>query len=421
MIARDMTNSIQKIINKILSQPQKRREIFYNQPLKIQAQIILKLTRHIQYDILQDTSNEKIADLLENMDSDEATDVIQLFTPEKQKALLKEVEGKIKGDISLLLRFDPETAGGMMNLNYIQVDSHQSIAEVAKLFKIYERKTGHLPAIIVSEKGRMIGYLPGHELGFAKPGEKAKKYVHRIQEISHLATREEAAEIFRNYPHNKLVVTGENGKVIGIIYSDDVLKFLHEEESKSLYDFAGVSEEEGVLDRAKTKIKFRYKWLIANLATSFLAAFTVGLFNETISKYVLLAVYMPIVAGMGGNAATQTLAVLVRGITLKQISLSTAWKTLRNEVASGFINGLINGVLVASVVMIVNGDAKIAIILGLAMIINLVVAGIFGTIVPLIMQKLKKDPASSTTIFITTATDVLGFLVFLGLATIILK
>ncbi len=175
-----------------------------------------------------------------------------------------------------------------------------------------------------------------------------------------------------------------------------------------------------MIDSVRTKVKHRYKWLIINLATAFLAAFTVSLFDETITKYVLLAVYMPIVAGMGGNAATQTLAILVRGIALKQITIQNAWKTLRREAGAGLINGLINGLIVALVVIIMNRDYKMAFVLSLAMVVNLVVAGVFGTIVPLVMQKLGKDPATSATIFITTATDVLGFLVFLGLASVIL-
>jgi magnesium transporter len=191
-------------------------------------------------------------------------------------------------------------------------------------------------------------------------------------------------------------------------------------EASTLYDFAGISQEESVSDPIRRKVNSRYRWLIINLGTAFLAAFTVGLFEDTLNKYVLLAIYMPIVAGMGGNSATQTLAVVVRGIALKQIELKTAWKTLKNEVGAGMINGLINGVIVAIVVTVLNGDVKIALILGLAMIVNLFVAGFFGTIVPLIMYKLGKDPATSATIFITTATDVLGFMAFLGLATIIL-
>jgi len=209
--------------------------------------------------------------------------------------------------------------------------------------------------------------------------------------------------------------------VLGIIYSDDVLQLMHEQESASLYDFAGISDEESVMDSTRRKVRFRYKWLIINLFTAFLAAFTVGLFEATLTKYVLLAVYMPIVAGMGGNAATQTLALVVRGISLKQIDLKTAGRTLRNEMSAGFINGLINGVIVCGVVIAKDGDYRIAIVLALAMVINLFVAGFFGTLIPLIMHKLKKDPATSATVFITTATDVLGFVAFLGLATIILR
>jgi magnesium transporter len=217
------------------------------------------------------------------------------------------------------------------------------------------------------------------------------------------------------------VVLNDDKTVLGIIYSDDVLQLMHEQESASLYDFAGINDEESVLDSTRRKVKFRYKWLIINLATAFLAAFTVGMFEEALTKYVLLAVYMPIVAGMGGNAATQTLALVVRGISLKQIDLKTAGKTLRNELGAGLINGLINGVLVAVVVIMFNRDLRIAVVLGLAMVINLLVAAFFGTMIPLIMQKLKKDPASSATVFITTATDVLGFIAFLGLGTIILR
>jgi len=186
-------------------------------------------------------------------------------------------------------------------------------------------------------------------------------------------------------------------------------------------NFAGVSKEEQVQDGPLTKVEFRYKWLIINLGTAFLAAFVVKMFDPTISKYVLLAVYMPVVAGMGGNAATQTLAVLVRGIAFNQINLSNAWKTIRNEVISGFINGIITGILAGAIVMLLDGNITLAIIIAVAMVMNLIVAGFFGAIVPLIMKKLGKDPASSATIFITTATDVFGFLAFLGLATLFLK
>jgi magnesium transporter len=270
------------------------------------------------------------------------------------------------------------------------------------------------------ENGKLKGYFPVHKLAFARPSEKAEKYVRSVIIVKHNATHSEVLRLFRSHPHNKIAVLGKQKNIVGVIYSDDVLRALKEGETSSLYSFAGVDNEESVLDSIKLKVQHRYKWLILNLATAFLAAFTVSLFDDLIAAYVLLAVYMPIVAGMGGNAGTQTLAVLVRGITLRQISLSTAWPTLKREIFAGIINGVINGILVASIVMIFNQNLKIAIILGMAMIINLFVASLFGTLVPLLMKKFGKDPATSATIFITTATDVLGFMAFLGLATLIL-
>jgi magnesium transporter len=256
---------------------------------------------------------------------------------------------------------------------------------------------------------------------FTKPGDRAENVVKKIRTIKHTAPSERVIERFLENPHQKIVVLGENNAVMGVLYSDDVIRILQEREISSLYDFAGLSEEETVEDSIKFKVKRRYKWLIINLFTGFIVAFTVNLFDETISKYVLLAVYMPIVAGMGGNAATQTLAILVRGITLNQISLETAMPTLLKEVGAGLINGVINGVIVFAIVYLFNRDPYVGLVLAAAMIINLLVAGFFGTLVPLLMKRLGKDPATSATIFITTATDVLGFLAFLGLATLVLK
>jgi magnesium transporter len=207
---------------------------------------------------------------------------------------------------------------------------------------------------------------------------------------------------------------------LGIIFSDDIIRMMQDEESASLYDFAGVNEEESVYDSSQRKVKFRHRWLIVNLGTAFLAAFVVSLFQNVIEKEVLLAIYMPIVAGMGGNAGTQTLAVLVRGLSNNDLGWKEISKTLRNEVKAGFINGLMIGVMVFLIVLLFNRNLLVGLILGIAMVSNLMTSAFFGTLVPVMMKRLGKDPASSATVFITTATDVLGFFVFLGLATILL-
>lgn len=409
------------IIHKLSFDAKRRKRLFLGIPEENRAEVLLKLSKHIQYDLIISLSDETLVNALSHLDPDEATDIVQLLPKNRQKRIIGKFNTDLKRNIEVLNAFDPETAAGLMNLDYIQADVDDKITDVAKQFKVHEKKTGRMPTILVMSEGKMKGYLPGHELGFAKPSDSVKRHIKKISTIPHSVAHDEVIRLFRNNPHNKIAVTGDHGNVVGIIYSDDVLKILEQENSSSLYDFAGVHEEESVTDSAAIKIRYRYKWLIINLATAFLAAFTVSLFHDVISKYVLLAVYMPIVAGMGGNAATQTLAVLVRGIALKQIELKTIWPTLKREVIAGIVNGMINGLLVASVVLIFNKDVKVALILGAAMIINLFVAASFGTFVPLLMKRFGKDPATSATIFITTATDVLGFMVFLGLATLILK
>lgn len=409
------------LLSDILFRKDKRTELFLQLSHEQRIELLHSLTPKVKKDILVHVPNEDLVDILQALDPDEATDMLQLLGKKKRENVLQLFSQDLKDQLSTLLAFDAQTAAGLMTLDYVQVDENDNIAEVAKKFKHHEKQTGRPPVILVLKDGKLAGFLPGHELGFARTSELIGKYVKRIKTISHAASHDEVTSLFRAHPHAKVAVLNDNDNAVGIIYSDDVLQLMQEQESSSLYEFAGIRQEEAVTDSTRSKVDSRYRWLIINLGTSFLAAATVSLFEDTLSKFVLLAIYMPIVAGMGGNAATQTLAVVVRGIALKQIELKTAWHTLKNEVGAGFINGLINGLVVAGVVIIFTGEYKMALVLALAMVINLVVAGFFGTIVPLIMSRLGKDPASSATIFITTATDVLGFLTFLGLATIILN
>ena len=405
----------------VLFRKDKRIDLFLSLSPKKRIELLDSVTELVKKDILSRIPEADLVALIEMVDPDEATDYLQLLSAPRREKTLQLLSSEIKDSLSTLLEFDADTAAGLMTLDYIQVQNDDTVAAVAKKFKQHEKRTGRLPVILVMKGEILSGYLPVHELGFARPAQKIESFVKRMPTISYAATHEKVIDKFHAHPHSKVAVLNDAKNVVGIIYSDDVLRLIEDQAAASLYDFAGVSDEEGVSDDAIRKVKFRYKWLVINLATAFLAAFTVGQFEATISKYVLLAVYMPIVAGMGGNAATQTLAVMVRGIALKQISLRTAFRTLKHEVGAGIANGLINGFLVAFIVIVKDHDIKIAIILAMAMVVNLIVAAAFGTIVPLIMSGLKKDPAASATIFITTATDVLGFLVFLGLATVILK
>jgi magnesium transporter len=411
---------MQSLIHDLTHKPKNRVELFVSLPIEKQAKTICKLSKRIQAHLLTHIDQESVLKLLTYVDPDVATDLLQTIPKKQQDQLLALLSEHLQKEIALLLQFDPKTAAGLMSLNYIRVESDEKVGSITKQIKKHEERTGKFPLVLVSEKESTVGYIPNHKLIFAEPEQEAKELAKPIPTLPSGLEYKKVIQHFLNNPHGKTAVIGEDNQVLGILYSEDVLRAIRDHEATTLYDFAGVKREETVFDSISEKVGFRYKWLIINLGTAFLASATVSLFNETISKYVLLAVYMPIVAGMGGNSATQTLAVLVRGIALQQIDLKTSLPALKREMGAALVNGLINGVLVAAIVLLFNKDAKLAVVLALAMVCNLLVASFFGTMVPLIMTKLGKDPAASATIFITTATDVLGFLVFLGLATVLL-
>jgi magnesium transporter len=411
----------EKVINDITRKSQQRQEIFRNLSVKQKADVILGLSKRLQSEIVLKLKKEEITEMLGHLDTDEATDILQLLPKRTRDSIILNLNEELRKEISLLLKFDPQTAAGLMNVDYIQVKAQETVSSAVEQIKVHEKRTGKIPTVLVVENGDLIGYLPNHELFFGRANSKVEKYAKKIIKIKYNAKIEKIVDLFQKNPHRKAVVLGESDNTLGIIYSDDVLSALREKSDASLYDFAGVSQEESVLDGFQIKVKNRYKWLNINLFTVLLASLVVGLFDDLISEFVLLAVYMPIVAGMGGNAGTQTLAVMVRGISLGQISLKNAWNTLRNEMGAGLVNGLINGLIITLVIYFKDGDFRIGMILALALVINLLIAAFFGTLVPLFMKKIGKDPATSATIFITTATDVLGFLIFLSLATWILR
>ncbi len=415
-----LTKSLKTLIHDISYSGSQRLSVFLALPIEQQSRVFLRLSKYVQRQLLKELKKDDIVLLLENLDPDEGTDLLQLLSKKQQTVLIAQLNDNLQKNISLLLEFDAKTAAGLMSLDYVQVDDTEKIEDIVLQVKKHENKTGRLPTILILKDGKLSGHLPGHKLVFAKPRDLASTYNKKIPSVNYLANFKEVLDIFRDNPHQKVVVIGQHKNILGVIYSDDVLQLIQDQSGSSLYGFAGVNQEETAFDSVKKKVKSRYKWLMINLFTTFMAASTVRLFEDTIAANVLFAVYMPIVAGMGGNAGTQTLAVMVRSLSTSDISTKVIFGIVKNEVSAGFFNGVINGILIATVVMLINSDVVVAITLAFAMIVNLTVAATFGTLMPVVMKKLGKDPASSATIFITTATDIIGFFAFLGLATILI-
>lgn len=385
-----------------------------------QGFILLMLSTRIQKEILSNLSDEEIIALLNPLDPEKATDILQLLPPSRTKKITEQLNDYVKEKVEFLLKFNPKAAAGLMHLNYMIIPKDLKLDKIIEDLHEYERKTGKFPTLLVVDDRKLIGELPGSTLALHKNNDVDPRYIRKVPSIRYDSDVPKVVNMFVRNPHSKVVVLDDNENILGIIHSNEILRLIDKSAMRDLYGFAGVAKEESALDSAMTKVRYRYKWLIVNLATAFLAASVVGLFTNTISKFTLLAVYMPIVAGMGGNAGTQALAVAVRGLVLKEVELKTSAKLIWNEMVSGAVNGVINGVIVAAIAIIFNKSPMLGLVIGTAMIINLINAGFFGALVPMVMKSLGKDPASSATIFITTATDVIGFFTFLGLASILL-
>lgn len=411
-------HKIAEVINHIHDQ---KRYIFSLLPPEIQSEVILQLTDQSKSLIVPKLSVYESARFLHFNDEDDATDIIQYLPQSKrQKVLLKLKEPKRK-KIEKLLMFGRETAGGLMDLDYIIVKDTFTFKDIADKVQDHISRENKVPFIVMtSEEGKVIGFIPHKNLIFNSPNAPISKMIQKLPLISHKEDQEKILQQIHNLKSDAIGVIDESGAILGIIHLRDLLRVAQAEATEDVYKFAGVQHEETPGDPIKLKVSMRYKWLIINLATAFLAASVVGIFQDTIAKMALLAVFMPIVAGEGGNAATQALAVVVRGIAMNEIEWQEAKGIIFKEAMAGLFNGVIVGIIAGLVAYMLHGTAMLGVVLGVAMIANLFIAGLFGALVPFILKTMKIDPAIASSIFVTTATDIIGFFVFLGLGTLLL-
>lgn len=386
-----------------------------------QRDLFYQLPETVRESLVDDFDQDQLYHFVRRLDPDEVADVLGYTDEDLREAVLERLDTDRREKAAFLLEFSPESAAGLMHLDYITVDVERSVDEIAARVQRHEDRTGRFPTIFVIDDDGLVGELPSQVLamGDDEPVD-LREHVLETPQVAYDRPDTEVIEVFRANPEGSVAVLDEDNSILGVIYAADLLRIIEEEVGDTLYEFTGVQEEENVLDGPMSKVRSRYKWLIINLGTAFLAAGAVGLFEDTIAAFTLLAVYMPVVAGMGGNAGTQSMAVTVRGLAFSHITLATGGRAVVNEILAGAANGAITGVLVALIATVFNQNPLLGLVLGVSMVLNLIIAGFFGTTIPLVLDRVGKDPATSATIFITTATDVLGFFIFLGLAQSIL-
>jgi magnesium transporter len=400
--------------------PHGKRKTFALLPPEKQAEVALVISEDSKHRIFPRLSDAVVARFLHFNDEDDATDILQYLSATRRAAILLSMREEKRRKIEKLLKFGSETAGGLMDLNFILVKPLFTFEEVLeKVQKHIEGKKRDMPTVlVVDEKGRIEGFIPERVLLFPPQNAKVEDQTVPLPVVSHKMDREKVMQVMARMRSEVLVVADEAEQVMGIIHLRDLMKVAQAEATEDIYRFAGVDVEAQPMDSVFLKVKRRYNWLLINLVTAFMASFVVSLFQDTISRFAILAVFMPIVAGQGGNAATQALAVVVRGLAVGELNWSKARKVIFREASAGVINGVITGTAAACAAIAFGAPPVLGFCLMAAMIINFFVAGFFGALIPLILKRLKIDPAVASSVFVTTMTDIFGFLAFLGLGSL---
>jgi magnesium transporter len=367
-------------------------------------------------------SAEEIARLAQEIASDDAAALIDHLPKELSTVVLELIRPRPGGGVSELLEYEERTAGRLMNPNVFalsedltageSITALQNARDVEMVFYLYA----------VDERRHLVGVVSLRRLLLVPPDTPLKRIMTTDVYSARVDTdQEEVARMVASYNLLAVPVVDAENKLAGVITVDDVIDVIKDEATEDVFRLAGVSKEDGVLTPPQESLRRRLPWLGVNLVTAFLAASVVGLFSNTINQVVVLAALMPIVAGMGGNAATQTLAVIVRGLALGELTWSNARQALIKEGLVGLGNGLALGLVAAIGAWAWKGNPVLGAVLAMAMIINMFIAATAGTLIPLGLRALKIDPALASSVFITTLTDVFGFFSFLGLATVFLR
>ena len=384
--------------------------------------VISNLQPEVQQSLLRDMPSDQVAEIIAHLASDDITDIVHNLGDEQAAQTLRDLDEYTESSPDLL-RYEDDTAGGIMRVEYLAAQDDWTVQDFIDHIR---QNPEDLPediskGFVMGTEGYLVGTVTlAHMLRF--PNHKRLVDIMRTKPITVTPDmhQSEVAKIFEKYDLNTCAVVDFRGRMLGCITVDDILDVVIEESHSEMLRSSGVQEEEDLFAPVKVVTRNRLPWLIINLATAVLASIVIGFFGASIEQLVALAVLMPIVASMGGNAAGQVIAVTIRALAMKQITQKNAQQVIWKEIAVGSLNGAILGIMLAVGTVAIYDSWGLAFVIFAACLINHVAAGVSGYLVPVIMDRRGIDPALSSSIWVTTVTDVVGFISFLGLATIFL-
>jgi len=416
-----MSREAESIAKKITYHRHDRVALMRGLSIPEQSAILQAVSPYVQQQILGALSNQEIIDILDHLDLQTAQRLVTCLKDQKRRdKIVSQLKTDIKDKVEYFLRFHPKATFSLVHFNYVFIPAVTTIKEASKIIETHYDETGKFPEILVHEAGMLQGEVPMSVLVRERSSLPLGKFAQPLTTITYQAEVSEIIETVTHSGKRKVVVLDHDGSVLGLIYADDALELFGHIPAESLYSLAGVDSSERPFDSAWRKFKHRYVWLVINLATGFLAGGVILAFQDTVDALTILSVYIPIVAGMGTNAASQTFAVMLRGITLGSITLKNAWPAIKGEIYAASMTGSLVGLLAALVSVLYNRDPFLGLVVAMSIVGVHIVAGFFGAFIPLLLKRFGKDPAATSMIFISTTTDVFGLLLLLGLGALIL-
>lgn len=386
------------------------------------ARVLEEADQKVQKKIMYSINSDRALKVFSFMSKDDIVDVLDVINTGIRKELINKMKAGDKTLITELLGYKEDSAGGIMTTEYIALYRRFTVEQAIEKIKEIAPKTEYIETIyVMNNRKRIVGTVTLRDLLVADKSETLENLMNaNFIYVNPDLDQEEVARIVSKYDLNAIPVINSQKVMLGIITVDDIVDVIIEEQTEDILKMGGVDKEETLDSTVLQSVKRRLPWLLVNLVTAFLASFTIKAFEGIIAQVVALSATMTIIAGMGGNAGSQTVSIIIRNLAMGKVKFNEVKKLILKEVTLGLINGALVGLITGIIVSIMYSNVYLGLIIFLAMIGNLIISGFFGLIIPIILEKLHVDPAISSSIFLTTATDVLGFFLFLGLATLFL-
>ncbi len=394
-----------------------REKLIKLNSFKIDPEVYIELNEAIQSELIKYLSSDTVVSILKNLESDNAIKILENLDEKNKEIVLNLLPPKDRFALQESLSFPEDTAARLMQREFTAIPSNWSVGQTID----YLRENKDLPEefleiFIVDNEFKPIGTVPSSKVLRTSRDAKMQSIMLETQlSIPVDMDQEEVGHIFENYNLNSACVVEKNNKLVGMITSDDILTVLKEEAEEDTLRLAGVGDEK-ITDGVFIKTKRRFNWLLLNLFTAFIATWVISMFEATIEQMIALAFLMPIVASMGGNAGMQTLAITIRTLATNDLTRNNLSQNIIKEFSIGILNGVIFAIISGFVVQLWFNNIQLSLIISIGMVFNMIVAGLFGILVPVSLKRINIDPAIASSVFVTTITDVIGFLSFLGVA-----